>query len=317
LTYKLSYKNIFLFLPHIVIYIALIALSMEVAADRDNYLFFFEYPEESRFEYLYIQIGVFFKGWGISPTSSILIMQASVIGMFFVSFVKLSSSKGLLSISILTFLLFSVFATMLGMQLRFGFAVALSLLIFSYVKDRNMVFHLLYILPGMAHFGVIPFLITLLFYKLLPNLSRKVFFIFLLVVVLAVSVLTSHLPALLDLNDYYTSYFSGDLKTSLRPISFSLVYYLSIVVISLYFLRKDDFNWLGYAGLVFALASMLTGVSLLLKFMTPFSLILTMYLAENIESLNIKGKLETTVIAYLLSFFSLVYFAIVIQSLDL
>jgi hypothetical protein len=299
-------KSIILFTPHTIIYILLVYLSMNFAADRESYLNFFENPYSGeRFEYFYVLLGKFLNFLGFNNISSILFIQFFTILLYFKLFINLSKNNKLILLSFMTVFLFTVFSNPLGVQIRYGFAIAVLLFFYSYLKGNRFVYQIAYIVPALLHYGTIPFILFAVISNSKQFIGKGKLIPILILLIILLPIVTSNIVNIINLDIYYITYFDGSFKNA-PEISLTLLYLLFASLINFKFERKKV-DWLPYAGLMFAIGSIVTGVDLLLKLMMPFIVLSTVDLFNNLYRVKFIIK-EYFPFLYLCSFISFLYY---------
>lgn len=298
-------RNLFFFTPHCVIFLLITYWSMESASDRQQYLYLFEDPYGStRFEYLFVMLAKIFHFFGFRDVLSILIMQSATFTLYFFTWNQLSRTRTLISLSFFGIILVTVFASIIGVQIRYGLAVALAICVYSQVMNKNHLYKILYIIPAFIHYGTLPFLFLAIISDFKQCMKKRKLILLLLCISILLGISFSQLFYVLNLPYYYKPYFDGTYKNSPGP-SLTMMYYF-FVLASNYFFDGKKVNWLPYSGLIFGIAAIYSEIDLLLKLMIPFVLLSTLDFFNHMHRIKIFTK-EMTLIFYPLSYFSFFY----------
>ena len=307
-------RNLCFFTPHFIIFMGLLYFSMGSANDRQPYLYFFDDPYmDTRYEYLFTLLAKFFHAAGFNNVFSIMMMQSVTFFLYCFVWNKLSITQNLISLSFFSIILFTVFSSVLGVQIRFGFSISILLFFYVLLREKNILYKILYIIPAFIHFGTIPFLIFATVSDIKQSCSKTKLVLLITIGSLAMMVITSNILYLLSLPSflpgyypsYYSLYFDGTFKNA-NATSLTVMYYYFILLINFSFEGKKV-PWLPYSGFIFAIIALVSGFDLLLKFLTPFILLATIDLFNHLHRVKLITKVQTP-FWYFFSFFSFFYF---------
>lgn len=288
----LNLKNYFYFFvfssPFLFLYFIIFILSMDVAADRQDYLNMMAFPFEGREEPL-IHIYAYLSNILIAdPFYQLLILQILFVFLILLLFFRrldVKNLNGLAKAFICLLIFLSVFSNMLGVQLRIGYATTLFLFIIFFLNKKPSLYTIpLFILPCLMHSGLIVAVsLYYLFYFLkIDNLKRfSICFIFLIILF---SIAIEALPVFfgfLGVNDYYLIYLQNDIDFG-RKLPFSVLFYMlfSFFLFLNYSKSKDVDFWYGISGMILVYTGFFLDFYVSFKMLVPISAFLYIYIVS-------------------------------------
>lgn len=260
---------------------------MPLALDRDNYIYIMENPfsgrEEPLLHILSYSLGFLFK----DPIFKLVFIQTCFTSLLILSLIKSSklyNLTGLVKFLILIFIFFSVFANMLTVQLRIGYAVIIFISLIYFFKKKPSIKNIPYFLiPCLMHIGVIPAVILYYFFHWF-NINNYKRFLFIVIFSIIISTFTvTYLPNILEtlgFDNYYFVYLDED-KEFGRAIPFSVMLFLSISIPLIICYRKKIINdpdfWFGNFGILLVYTGFVLDLYISFKMLVPFSTFIYIY----------------------------------------
>lgn len=236
---KKTYIYLYLFILYL-LYIILFIYSNNTAQDRTNYFDFFANPEASRFEPGFVAIGIFFNTLNINPEVSILLvvslmffMAAKTVRLHFIS-------KPYTGAFIFSVIFFGICALYSFIQIRSGFALWFSLLLFSlFLKDNRKIYLFLMLLGILFHYSVVFFICSALaFYWL--KMNKYILFILVTFVFFISSFFLEDLIRSVGLSTYYLKYIGHENENVRTSLTIHLL--LLFLVLFPYFKNRFKMN---------------------------------------------------------------------------
>lgn len=299
-TYNLKnyfFAAIFL-LPFVFLYLIIFYMSMDVALDRDNYLHIMSFPFEGREEPL-IHIYSYIIGFFISnPVYKLLFLQFISILTLFVVFFKKNhpvNLSGLVKVFLCLVIFFGIFSNMFGVQLRIGYATLIFLFIVFFLNIRPNVYSVpIFLLPCLMHSGLIFAILIYYIFEYFKIKSFKRFVIFLLVSIIASTLMIGFLPIIFEIigvSYYYYGYLEGGGDFG-RKYPFTVLIYMFFLVFILYLFRRKDIKdiqfWYGMSGILLVYMGFVLKFYISFKMLVPISAFMYIYIISklNFNSLN-------------------------------
>jgi len=273
--YGLKYFGIVL--CYFFLYSIIFWLGQNTADDRFNYFRFFDNPDSSRFEPLFVSYGKFTNFLGLSPELSLYIAASF---MFFCAAwaisLHLRVDKPYTSLIIFFLLFFGISVLYSFVQIRAGIAFWFALLLHGlYHKTNKKIYIWLLILPVLIHYSTIIFMLGC-FAIYLFKLNRKVLFtLSVFAVVITAFFFNTFLTYVASFNPYYLHYF----EDSTRVItSFTVLSFFCFLCFSPLFKERFDHKkfFISFLSIPVLLFATVMNYAVFVKFVFPLMLLFWM-----------------------------------------
>ena len=214
-------------------------LVMPTASDRSNYIRHFENPlGPSRLEIGFQYYMAIFDFLNIEAQIAIVITCCLIYFLFARTWFLLVKLPWLESLLLFNFFSFSLLNYYIGTSIRMGLAIGSAVLLATLILLGKKKLLFLLPLPIAIHFGALYFVGIFSFFYVFRNFKFSfhilAFGFTSLLFVLTHSIIIRALP----LGNYYLQYFNSDFGRTGRPFSFTVLFYLSYLLVTLPFLMK-------------------------------------------------------------------------------
>jgi len=277
-------ESVIIFFLISLLYLLAFYISMDFASDRASYIKVFSGHASERMEPGYKFIGIItFKVFRY-PDIAMTFTQAFVFSVYFILGFKRFVNSNCLKVKLLIWsaLFLGVFASLAGVQIRFGMAVVLSTFLVSLSRKRGfgLKYFLISLALSMTHYGVAPFLIVNYFSGYINSLRSLGFFVVLALSLVSVAFVFSELPEILGLSSYYSAYFSGEFEQE-RILSFTGIFYMLLAFGM--FLMSGRVDKITCIGISLFFLSIYMQAPIFQKLMIPFLMLSSLIFIENVR----------------------------------
>lgn len=278
---KLFNKNRLKFLGitfcYFFLYTLLFWLGQDTADDRINYFRFFDNPEASRFEPLFVSYGKLTNFLGLSPEISLYIAAAFMfICAAWAISLHLKVDKPYTSFIIFFLLFFGISVLYSFFQIRAGIAIWFALVLHGlYHKTNKKIYIWLLFLPVLIHYSTIIFMLCCFAIYVL-KFNRTVLGILSLIPIIITAVFFNQfLDYVESFNPYYLHYF----EESTRVItSFTVLSFFGFLCFLPLFKESFDYNkyFISFLSIPVLFFALILNFDVFVKFAFPLMLLFWM-----------------------------------------
>jgi|GEM_PF-3117562 len=268
----------------------LMALVMDTASDRDNYIVLFSDPfANSRIEIGFLYYADILRGLGIPPEVGIVFTSILIYGLLarvWVYYIRLHWFE---SVFVFNFLVFSLFNYYLGTSIRMGLAMAVALFAAAQVTRGRYWLGIPLLLSPLLHYGAAPFVLSFVWLWVTRRASWRFHKVVIGLATLALPLLIQALPAILGLNGYYLQYFNEDLGQTERLFPFTLIFLGFALVLSAVKGNDSILRRIAFYSLPFFLCGMVTGIPIFGKMLIPNIFIAAIVVVADYKYIYVKN----------------------------
>lgn len=246
-------------------YLLFFYMSMDTAFDREAYIRIAAGVHASRIEPGMPLVTSWIRALWTEPLLVLMLNQGFVFLLFCISFFHVFRNDVSKSILLLSLLL-SVFALLLGVQLRIGMGLAILCFIHFVLKPKILVFQVFcYLVPIFFHYALIPICVFMVIDRFWVKLTLRKFILLSILGATLISLSVSLLPSLLGLNAYYSKYFVSGYTEGERLVSYTFIFYFLLVIVDFLLYRFQSLSKLYYYEKIGFFGFLIFGCSLALQ----------------------------------------------------